>query len=106
MERAVLVYATYSSVIEAERASREMVERRLAASASIFPRVVSYTWHEDTVERGEEAVAVFKTRTSVASALSVAIKEQHRSPMAPILVIPVEGADAGHHAWIVEETTA
>ena len=32
MERAVLVYTTYPSIVEAERAGRAIVERRLAAS--------------------------------------------------------------------------
>ena len=31
MERAVLVYTTYPSIVEAERAGRATVERRLAA---------------------------------------------------------------------------
>lgn len=93
-------------MVEAERASRQMVERRLAASANIFPRIVSFSWHEGDVKRDEEAVAVFKTRSSISPALSAAIKECHSSLMAPILVVPVEGGDPGYHAWIVEETTA
>ncbi|HEV3396240.1 MAG TPA: divalent cation tolerance protein CutA, partial [Xanthobacteraceae bacterium] len=35
MERAVLVYTTYPSVVEAERAGRAIVERRLAACVNI-----------------------------------------------------------------------
>ena len=34
MERAVLVYTTWPSIVEAERAGRAIVERRLARSAS------------------------------------------------------------------------
>lgn len=105
MERAILVCAAYPSMMEAERTSRQMVERRLAASASIVPRVVSYSWNDGAVERGEEAVAVFKTRISVADTLRTAIRQSHSSPTPPILVLPVEEADSGYHAWIVEETT-
>jgi hypothetical protein len=39
MERAVLVYTTYPSVVEAERAGRAIVERRLAACVNILPSV-------------------------------------------------------------------
>ena len=35
MERAVFVYITYPSVVEAERAGRALVERRLCACVNI-----------------------------------------------------------------------
>jgi hypothetical protein len=40
MERAVLVYTTWPSIVEAEQAGRTIVERRLAACVNILPRVV------------------------------------------------------------------
>jgi periplasmic divalent cation tolerance protein len=39
MERAVLVYTTWPSIVEAEAAGRKIVERRLAACVNILPRV-------------------------------------------------------------------
>jgi hypothetical protein len=39
MERAVLVYTTWPSMADAEKAGREIVERRLAACVNILPRV-------------------------------------------------------------------
>ena len=44
MERAVIVYTTYPSVVEAERAGRAIVERRLAACVNILPGMVSHYW--------------------------------------------------------------
>ena len=43
MERAVFVYTTYPSVVEAERAGRAIVERRLAACVNILPGMVSHS---------------------------------------------------------------
>jgi CutA1 divalent ion tolerance protein len=40
MERAVLVYTTWPSIVEAEAAGRKIVERRLAACVNILPRVL------------------------------------------------------------------
>jgi periplasmic divalent cation tolerance protein len=42
MDRAVFVYTTYPSVIEAETAGKTLVENRLAACVSILPGMVSY----------------------------------------------------------------
>ena len=54
MERAVFVYTTYPSIVEAERAGRALVERRLCACVNILPGMISYYWWEGAVERGEE----------------------------------------------------
>src|SRR6202043_367798 len=60
MERAVLVYTPYPSVVEAERAGRAIVERRLAACVNILPGMVSYYWWQGAIDRGEEAVMIIK----------------------------------------------
>src|SRR5215510_2957732 len=64
MERAVLVYTTYPSVVEAERAGRALVERRLCACVNILPGMISHYWWQGVVERGEEVVMIIKTRSS------------------------------------------
>ena len=40
MERAVLVYTTWPSIVEAEAAGRTIVEKRVAAGVNILPRVL------------------------------------------------------------------
>ena len=68
MERAVFVYTTYPSIVEAEKAGRALLERALAACVNILPGMVSlYRW-QGAIERGEEAVMIIKTRASLAEA--------------------------------------
>ena len=66
MERAVLVYTTYPSLVEAEKAGRDAVAQRLAACINILPGMVSHYWWEGKIERGEEVVMILKTRASLA----------------------------------------
>src|SRR5438309_11424088 len=66
MERAVFVYTTYPSLVEAEKAGRAIVERRLAACVNILPGMVSHYWWQGAIERGEEVVMIIKTRASFA----------------------------------------
>ena len=68
MERAVLVYTTWPSIVEAERAGRAIVERRLAACVNIVPGMVSHYWWEGKIERAEEVVMIVKTRAALADA--------------------------------------
>ena len=104
MERAVFVYTTYPSVVEAEKASRSLVERRLCACTNILPGMVSYYWWQGAIERGEEVVMIIKTRASLAEAVRLAVKDMHSYTTPAILVLPVESVDPDYHAWIVAET--
>jgi len=105
MERAVLVYTTYPSIVEAERAGRAIVEKRLAACVNILPGMVSHYWWQGALERAEEVVMIFKTRASLAENVRAAVKETHSYDTPAIMVVPVEQVDADYHAWIVAETS-
>ena len=73
MERAVFVYTTYPSVVEAEAAGKALVERRLAACVNILPGMISHYAWEGAVERAEEVVMIIKTRASLAEQVRAAI---------------------------------
>jgi periplasmic divalent cation tolerance protein len=105
MERAVLVYTTWPSIVEAEEAGRAIVEQRLAACVNIVPGMVSHYWWKGKVERAYEVVMIFKTRASLAEAVGAAVKERHSYSTPSIMILPVENADAAYHAWIVNETS-
>jgi len=104
MERAVLVYTTYPSVVEAERAGRALVERRLCACVNILPGMISHYWWQGVVERGEEVVMIIKTRSSLAGSVSTAVKKMHSYTTPAILVLPLESVDRGYLDWLMAET--
>jgi len=106
MERAVFVYTTYSSLVEAERAGRSLVERRLCACVNILPAMVSYYWWQGEVERGDEVVIIIKTRATLAEPVRLAVKEMHSYTTPAVLVIPVESVDPDYQAWIMRETAS
>ncbi|MGE0565707.1 MAG: divalent-cation tolerance protein CutA [Pseudolabrys sp.] len=104
MERAVLVYTTFPSLVEAERAGRAIVEKRLAACVNILPGMVSHYWWQGKIERGEEVVMILKTRAVLAEAAGAAVRELHSYDTPAIVTVPVEGGDAGYLDWIMAET--
>jgi len=104
MERAVLVYTTWPSVVEAEAAGREIVERRLAACVNILPGMISHYWWQGQIERADEVVMIVKTRAALAGAVGAAVKAAHPYETAAIMVLPVESLDRDYHAWIVAES--
>jgi len=104
MEQAVFVYTTYPSIVEAERAGRTLVERRLAACVNILPGMISLYWWQGSIERGDEAVMIIKTRASLAEPVRAAVKAMHSYTTPAILVIPLQSVDPDYHAWIEAET--
>jgi periplasmic divalent cation tolerance protein len=89
-ERAVFVYTTYPSIVEAERAGRELVEARLCACVNILPGMVSLYWWQGAIERGE--------------AVRAAVRRMHSYTTPAILVLPIERVDPDYGAWILAET--
>jgi len=104
MERAVFVYTTYPSIVEAETAGRALVERRLAACVNILPGMISHYRWQGAVERGEEVVMLIKTRATLAEEVRAAVKASHSYTTPAILVLPIESVDHTYFAWILAET--
>jgi periplasmic divalent cation tolerance protein len=103
-ERAILVYTTYASIVEAEKAGRALVERRFCACVNILPGMISHYWWNGAIERGEEVVMIIKTRASLGERVAAAVKEMHAYATPAILVLPIEGGDPGYLDWIMTET--
>ena len=103
-ERAVFVYTTYPSLVEAEKAGRALVERRLCACVNILPGMVSHYWWNGALQRGEEVVMLVKTRASLSEQVSAAVKEMHSYSTAAILVIPIESVEQTYLKWLLAET--
>jgi periplasmic divalent cation tolerance protein len=104
MERAVLVYTTWPSIVEAERAGRAIVERRLAASVNILPGMISHYWWEGKIERAEEVVMFIKTRAALVEAVREAVKERHSYTTPAFMMLSADDVDPDYHAWITKET--
>lgn len=104
MDRVILVYTTFPSIVEAEKAGRAIVEQRLAACVNILPGMVSHYWWEGKIERGEEAVMILKTRAELADRVRGAVKASHPYTTPAIMVLPVESVEQGYLAWILNET--
>jgi periplasmic divalent cation tolerance protein len=104
MERAVFVYTTYPSLVEAEEAGRAVVSAGVAACVNILPGMISiYRW-QGAVERADEVVMIVKTRASLAERVRVAIKKTHSYDTPAILVLATESVDQAYQQWLLAET--
>ncbi|GEP03943.1 divalent-cation tolerance protein CutA [Methylobacterium oxalidis] len=106
MERAHLVYSTFPDAETALAVGEALVRARLAACVNVIPGMASvYAW-KGAVERGEEVVAILKSRSGLRAALADALKQRHPYETPIILHLDVAEADPGTLAWILAETGA
>jgi periplasmic divalent cation tolerance protein len=104
-EGAVVALSTVGTAEDAERISRALVERRLAACVNVVPGLVSiYRWKEGVV-RDEERLLVVKTRAEKVEALREALVALHPYDLPELVVLPVEGGHAPYLAWIAESVS-
>jgi periplasmic divalent cation tolerance protein len=104
MDRPVLVYTTYPSLVEAEQAGRGLVEARLAACVNILPGMVSiYRW-QGAIERADEVVMIIKTQPALAERVKAAVEANHPYDVPAILFIDTTGGGKPFIDWIFAET--
>src|ERR1041385_790408 len=103
-ERAEFVYTSYPPLLEAERIGTGGLGRRLAACLNVLPVMISRYWWEGKIERGEEVVMIIKTRASLAERVRATVKDMHSYDTPAILVLPIEGGEAGYLEWLMQET--
>lgn len=105
MEQPRLVYTTFPDAETAMAIGEALVRARLAACVNVLPGMRSvYAW-KGAIERGEEVVAIIKTREGVSERLAAMLKEKHPYETPIILHLPVDEADPDTAAWIIAETS-
>jgi len=103
MEGHCIVYVT-APIDEARGLAHAVVSRRLAACANVIPKMESIYWWNGELETGNESVVIFKTRRSLASALTDVVKAEHSYDCPCVIVVPIEGGNPDFLAWIDAET--
>jgi periplasmic divalent cation tolerance protein len=102
MSRILLVQTTFDHADEAARVARLMIEKRLAACASLSPATSVYRW-QGAVETADETAVLFKTTVDRATALRAAIGEQHSYDL-PVIEAWEADVDPAIAEWIYTET--
>jgi periplasmic divalent cation tolerance protein len=104
MDEALLVYTTFPDQETALATGETLVRDRLAACVNVIPGMRSvYAWKGE-IERGDEVVAIIKSRAGLQEAVRAALKERHPYETPIVLFISVGGGDAATLGWLMSET--
>lgn len=97
----VFVYVTASSLEEAKKIAKHVLEKKLAACVNIFP-VTSMYWWEGKIEGALEFAMIIKTKTEKFSELKDEIKSIHSYTTPCICAIAIEDGLREFLNWIDE----
>ncbi len=96
----LVVLVTASTQAEALLIGRRLVEKKLAACATVVPGVISIFEWEGTVSEASECFMVLKSHTDAYRALEAEVKAHHSYEVPEILALPVAQGSSDYMAWL------
>ncbi len=101
-----MIYTTCETLDEAKAIAHELVRRKLAACANIFPQMVAVFEWEGVTQDGGEVAMIVKTRAGLAAEVTEEIKRLHSYDVPAVAVLEVSGGNRAFFDWIAEATSA
>ena len=99
-----IIYSTTSSVEEARKIARIIVEEKLAACVNIIPKIESiYRW-QGKIEEDNESILLAKTIDKNVDQVIQRIKENHSYDVPDIVAIPITHGFKEYLDWVEVET--
>lgn len=103
---ACALYMTASSMDEARRLGRALVEARLVACVNLIDGMRSIYWWQGAVEEASEVVVIAKTRRDLVDRATALVKSLHAYSVPCVVALPIEAGNPDYLAWIAAETAA
>ena len=99
----VVVLVTSSSLVEAQRIARAVVDARLAACVNILPGAVRsiYRW-KGKVESARERLLLIKTSRKRLARLRAAVERLHSYDVPEFIALPIAAGAPKYLAWLDE----
>lgn len=98
--QARIVLTTESTLDEANKLGRTLVEERLVACATLLPVVQSIYHWKDQLQSAPETMILLKTSSEKLEALEARLRELHSYRLPEFLVIPVEHGSGPYLEWL------
>jgi len=100
----IVVYITTSSVSEAKKIGRLLVEEKLAACSNIISPIRSiYSW-QGRICDDKEALMILKTKRKLFKNIVARVEKLHSYDVPEIIAIPIIEGSGKYLSWLNKET--
>lgn len=106
MDELLLVYTTWESVEEAQKAGKHLLEKRLCGCINIYPEMMPMFWwppKENKLDGTKEVVMIVKTLKRKYEDLEKEIYKIHTYEVPCIIAIPTYKVNKDYFDWIKNE---
>ena len=101
-----VIVSTTPDAQTAEKIAKVLLKKRLCACVNIVPGIRSLFHWEGKIESQTECMLFIKTRKTLFSKVSRAIKAHHPYTVPEVISLPVAQAQSDFLAWLVKETSS
>ena len=106
MSKAIVIFVTASSIHEARKIGRTLVEEGLVACCNISQSIESiFTW-QGKINVENEALIILKTKENLFNAVEKRVKQLHSYEVPEIIALPIIQGSKDYLDWVTKETVA
>lgn len=106
MMKFCLILTTTPTLELAEKIAQTLLTKRIAACVNIIPKITSYYWWENTIQKDEEFLLFVKSSDDNFENIKEEILKLHTYETPEIISIPIEKGLDNYLDWIKKETDA
>jgi periplasmic divalent cation tolerance protein len=103
-EDAVVVFVTTSTIDEARKIGKTLVEERLIACVNILPQVESLFYWQEKICNEKEALMIIKTKKPLIDDIIKRVKSIHSYSIPEIIALPIISGSEDYIKWIKDAT--
>lgn len=103
-EDAVVVFVTTSTIDEARKIGKTLVEERLIACVNILPQVESIFYWQEKICNEKEALMIIKTKKPLIDDIIKRVKSIHSYSIPEIIALPIISGSEDYIKWVKDAT--
>jgi len=104
MSKYSILISTFSDRQEASKIADILLRKKLIACVNILSGMESRYWWKGKIEKGQEILAIIKTRKSLVDKVIMEIKTNHSYAVPEVIELPILRGNKDYLKWIDEVT--
>ena len=103
MTNFIVVLVTATSKVEAQKISKVLLKKRLAACANILPGITSFFHWKGKIQKANEVLLVIKTRKDLFKKLEKEVTINHSYSVPEVIALPILEGSKKYVDWLGSE---
>ena len=98
----IVVFVTAKDLIEAQKISEKLLNKKLTACINIMEGVRSFFWWQEKIDQASEVLLIIKSQKNLFPEIIKAVKSVHSYTVPEIIALPIVAGQKDYLKWINE----